>query len=141
MLEPPLYSFKHLVPALGFSNVIPKVRGEATPASNIPPVKFAASKVELPASVFKLLPVVPPLKSYWYVKDVSEVDVSVTSTLFASNEPVKVNSCIFVVKFGAGIDGAILIKFFLVLVTLLPKLSVAVNVTSNVVSATYVEPV
>ena len=67
--------------------------------------------------------------------------MSVYSTLFASNEPVKVNSCIFEVKFGAGIDGVTLIKFFLVLVTLLPQSSVATNVTSNVVSATYVEPV
>ena len=44
--------------------MIPKVRGEATPASNIPPLRFAASNVELFAPEFNLLPVVPPLKSY-----------------------------------------------------------------------------
>ena len=114
-----LWNFNALLPALGFSVVIDIVAPFA-PASNLLPLKFAASNVELPAFVFRLLPVVPPLKSYWYVQALLVTEVSVNSTLLASNEPVKVNSLIFAVKFGCGIDGAIPIKFFLVLVTLLP---------------------
>ena len=110
------------------------------PASNLLPLKFDASNVELPAFVFRLLPVVPPLKSYLYVQALLVTDVSVNSTLLASNEPVRVNSLTFALKFGCGIDGDIPIKFFFVFVTLLPKLSVATSVTSKVVPASK-EPV
>ena len=106
-------TLRDLEPALGFSVVIDNVP-PLHPASNKPPVKFADSNVVLCVLLISSLPVVPPLKSYWYVQALLVIDVSVNSTLRLSNEPVNVNSLTFALKFGCGIDGDIPIKFFFV---------------------------